>query len=215
MSTTQLWIAIATFVVVAGAGTCAVVYLRLVRPAVLAKLQPFIYFALFGLFGYHGLSSEPTAFSPVVLLSSALFFTVAVQWLVSRKTGQNRFYLWMLLLFVSIFCLELAAWNAGTFQKRRLSVSNTGVIHNRADGVVEEVRWANLQVVYVTTARQGVFIHLRDSEGACAIPNDGTAKVQALCARLRQLPGFDNEVFDKALKAERAGEYLCWRSPAE
>ena len=93
-----------------------------------------------------------------------------------------------------------------------------GVTCRRPTGLVETVRWADLQIVYIQTTDAGpaiddVFWVLGGGETGCVVPSEAEG-ADLLLARLQQLPNFDNHAVIDAMSCSDNREFVCWRRPA-
>jgi hypothetical protein len=82
-------------------------------------------------------------------------------------------------------------------------------------GVVETVRWADLQVVRIRTTSEGPFVddifwELIGGEPSCTVPSE-TPGAKKLLDKLGTLPGFSDEAVVKAMCCAQDAEFLCWR----
>ena len=89
------------------------------------------------------------------------------------------------------------------------------VVCERPDGLIERVRWDDLQRVEVLTTNDGpfapdVFWMLFGTSGGCAVPQGATGD-RELLHRLHALPGFDNESFIRAMGSTENARFPCWR----
>ena len=111
--------------------------------------------------------------------------------------------------------------------RARLDPESNFVIHmtdsdvscHRPDGVVETVRWDELQQVQVLTTSDGPFapdcfwLLMGPETTGCCIPQGANGDA-ALLDRLQQLPGFDNSVFIEAMGSTQEAIFTCWEKPA-
>ncbi len=102
-------------------------------------------------------------------------------------------------------------------QSRTVSVDDTGVRRQLADGSEEAVTWSELSAVVVRVIPEGpwkedVFFMLAGANGkGTAIPS-GDPAADALIERLQTLPGFDNEKFIEAMTTDADEAYVVWSS---
>jgi hypothetical protein len=100
-------------------------------------------------------------------------------------------------------------------QSRTVSVDDTGVRRQLADGSEEAVTWSELSAVVVRVIPEGpwkedVFFMLAGNDGkGTAIPS-GDPAADALIERLQTLPGFDNEKFIEAMTTDADEAYVVW-----
>jgi hypothetical protein len=88
----------------------------------------------------------------------------------------------------------------------------------RPGGLVESVRWSDLETVSIQTTDQGpavddVFWVLGGNESGCVVPSESEG-MQRLLPRLQCLPGFDNNAVIAAMACAEYHEFVCWRRPA-
>jgi hypothetical protein len=96
-----------------------------------------------------------------------------------------------------------------------VTFDESGVQCRRSVGLVESVRWSDLQAVFIQTTDDGplvddVFWILAGSDSGCVVPSEASG-VSALIDRLQQLPGFDNEAVVKAMASPDNKQFVCWR----
>ena len=114
----------------------------------------------------------------------------------------------------------------GFFRRRETRIrdhvtfSGEAVTRTRPDGVVEMIRWDDLQEVAVLTTDEGpwledVFFLLiaSDPTSGCAVPQSSDGSKQLL-ERLQQLPNFDNEALIEAMGSTTNGKFVCWKRQA-
>jgi hypothetical protein len=100
-------------------------------------------------------------------------------------------------------------------QSRSVSVDDTGVRRQLADGSEEAVTWSELTAVVIRVIPEGlskedVFFMLAGANGkGTAIPSADPA-ADALIERLQTLPGFDNEKFIEAMTTDADEIYVVW-----
>ena len=88
--------------------------------------------------------------------------------------------------------------------------------YHRPDGLVESVRWDDLERVEVLTTSDGpllpdVFwlLHGSAGNGGCVIPQGATGDGELL-KRLQELPRFDNKAFINAMGSTQPALFVCW-----
>jgi hypothetical protein len=96
-----------------------------------------------------------------------------------------------------------------------VETSDELVTCKRASGLVECVRWSDLEVVFVDTTAVGpaagdAFIVLGGGEAGCVVPLEADG-IEVLLKRLQELPGFDNEAYITAMTSTSAGRFTCWK----
>lgn len=101
----------------------------------------------------------------------------------------------------------------------QVSFDERAITRILSDGTVKKVRWDDLQEVGIVTTDEGpwvddVYWMLVDSNGGCSV-SKGTRGMNELLARLQQLPGFDNEVFTRAMGSTDNNEFVCWKRRVE
>lgn len=95
-------------------------------------------------------------------------------------------------------------------------VTDADVVCEHPDGQTERVRWDQLQAFIVETTDEGpwaadvLWILIDSVNSGCVIPQGATGE-EPLLARLRQLPGFNNEEFIKAMTSTDNRKFLCWK----
>ncbi len=100
-----------------------------------------------------------------------------------------------------------------------IQMTESAVSCHRPDGVVETVRWDDLQQVQVLTTSDGPFAPdcfwlLRGPETTgCCIPQGATGDAELL-DRIQKLPGFDNLAFIEAMGSTQEAIFTCWQRPA-
>ena len=88
------------------------------------------------------------------------------------------------------------------------------VIRTLADGRTETARWDDLLEVSIMTTDEGpfavdVYWLLRGASGGCTVPSDAEG-LEALLARLQQLPNFNNETVVQAMGSTANATFVCW-----
>ncbi|WP_425432317.1 hypothetical protein [Haloechinothrix alba] len=107
-----------------------------------------------------------------------------------------------------------------TAQSRAVTVDDTGVRRQLADGSKEAVNWDELSAVIIRVMPdspwdEDVFLMLAGSDGTgTAVPSSDPA-ADALIERLQTLPGFDNERFIEAMTTEADEAYVVWKAEGE
>ena len=98
-------------------------------------------------------------------------------------------------------------------------MTESAVSCHRPDGVIETVRWDELQQVQVLTTSDGPFAPdcfwlLRGPETTgCCIPQGATGDAELL-DRIQKLPGFNNQAFIEAMGSTQEAIFTCWQRPA-
>ena len=102
-----------------------------------------------------------------------------------------------------------------------ISFDDQSVTCRRPSGLVETVRWSDLQVVYIQTTDAGpavddVFWVLGGGESGCVVPSEAEG-MDLLLQRLQSLPNFDHNAAIAAMSCVENREFLCWRraNPSE
>jgi hypothetical protein len=104
-------------------------------------------------------------------------------------------------------------------RRDRVTFDDEQVVRTLANGQVESVRWSDLQQVSIMTTSDGPraddIFFLLHGEGnlGCAIPQSADG-VDALLARLQELPGFDNEAVVRAMGSSSEAVFVCWKRTA-
>ena len=99
-----------------------------------------------------------------------------------------------------------------------VSFDDDCVTGRRPDGVVESVKWSDLQAVVIVTTDLGpyvddVFWVLVGKEVGCIVPSEAEG-IDLLLRRLQQLPRFDHEAVVAAMTSTQNARFLCWRGDA-
>jgi hypothetical protein len=102
-----------------------------------------------------------------------------------------------------------------TPQRATVSFDDESVTCRRPNGLVEVVRWADLNAVFIHTTDAGPFIDdvfwvLAGGESGCVVPSEAEGMDQLL-KRLQQLPNFDNSAVIEAMSSTENREFLCWQ----
>ena len=98
-----------------------------------------------------------------------------------------------------------------------VTVTETEIINQRPDGKVERVALANLKAVIIETNDSGPWstdvwwMLIGSTPGSgCILPLGCTGEKEMLTA-LQNLPGFDNEIFMRAMTSTTNQRFLCWK----
>lgn len=88
-----------------------------------------------------------------------------------------------------------------------------------SSGLVEHVRWDDLQTVVVRTTADGpfgvdMFWILAGRAGGCVVPAEAAGESELL-ERLQKLPGFDNQVLIDAMSCVVEHDFVCWKRNAQ
>jgi hypothetical protein len=102
-------------------------------------------------------------------------------------------------------------------KSRSVSVDDTGVRRQLADGSEESVTWAELSAVVVRVIPEGpwkedVFLMLAAADGTGTAVPSGDPAADVLIERLQSLPGFDNEKFVEAMTTDADKAYVVWKA---
>ena len=89
----------------------------------------------------------------------------------------------------------------------------------RATGLVESVRWSDLQGVLINTTTDGpacddFFWVLVGKSSGCVVPSEAEG-CSRLLERLQKLTGFDNKAVILASQCVNEQTFLCWERVAE
>lgn len=94
-----------------------------------------------------------------------------------------------------------------------------GVRRHLPDGSEEAIRWADLAEVEIVTTSDGPWsddvywlLMSADLTQGCRVSSEAEG-MQALLARLQQLPGFDNEAVIRAMGSTADARFRAWRRP--
>lgn len=104
-----------------------------------------------------------------------------------------------------------------TARSRAVTVDETGVRRQLADGSEESVTWHELSVVIIRVMPdspwdEDVFLMLAGPNGTGTAVPSGDPAADALIERLQALPGFDNERFIEAMTTEADEAYVVWKA---
>jgi len=85
----------------------------------------------------------------------------------------------------------------------------------RISGVVETVRWDDLQSVCIETTDRGpavddVYWVLAGAKTGCVIPSEAEG-MNPLLERLQKLPNFDNHAVIRAMQCCENQRHVCWQ----
>jgi hypothetical protein len=97
----------------------------------------------------------------------------------------------------------------------RLEITHEGVVQlGRGSSLVAEVRWADLQEVWTRVSGLAYFTDARTvvvgTQGRFVVDGDSLG-VAELMARLKQLPGFDEEAYNRRIDFTEDGRFCVWR----
>ncbi|QWF82584.1 hypothetical protein [Amycolatopsis sp. CA-230715] len=107
--------------------------------------------------------------------------------------------------------------DSASAHSRSVSVDDTGVRRQLADGSEESVTWSELSSVVIRVIPEGpwkedVFLMLAAADGTGTAVPSGDPAADALIERLQTLPGFDNEKFIEAMTTDADEAYVVWRA---
>ncbi|MFC4004828.1 hypothetical protein ACFS2C_23880 [Prauserella oleivorans] len=107
--------------------------------------------------------------------------------------------------------------DSSTAHSRSVSVDDTGVRRQLADGTEESVNWEDLATVVVRVIPEGpwkedVFLMLASSDGTGTAVPSGDPAANALIERLQTLPGFDHDTFVEAMTTDADQAYVVWKA---
>jgi hypothetical protein len=111
-----------------------------------------------------------------------------------------------------------ASTQSRSVSSKSVSIDETGVYRQLADGSQEAVTWDELSAVVIRVIPEGpwkedVFVMLAGANGTgTAIPS-GDPAANELIERLQSLPGFDNERFIEAMTTDADEAYVVWEAP--
>lgn len=111
---------------------------------------------------------------------------------------------------------NLLSQDSSTAHSRAISVDDTGVRRQLADGTEESVTWPELSAVVIRVMPQApwqedVFLMLAGTDGTGAAVPSGDPAADALVERLQALPGFDNDKFVEAMTTDADEAYVVWQ----
>ena len=99
-----------------------------------------------------------------------------------------------------------------------IQMTESDVSCHRPDGVVETVRWDEVEQVQVLTNSDGPFapdcfwLLIGPGTTGCCIPQGATGDGELL-ARMYELPGFNNQAFMEAMGSTQEAIFTCWQRP--
>lgn len=99
-----------------------------------------------------------------------------------------------------------------------IQMTESEVSCHRPDGIVETVRWDDLERIDVLTNSDGPFapdcfwLLIGPEKTGCCIPQGATGDAELL-SRMQQLPGFNNQVFIEAMGSTQEAIFTCWEKP--
>ena len=99
-----------------------------------------------------------------------------------------------------------------------IRMTESDVSCHRPDGIVETVRWADLERIDILTNSDGPFapdcfwLLIGPGTTGCCIPQGATGDVELL-ARMYELHGFDHQVFMEAMGNHQEAVFTCWEKP--
>jgi len=96
-----------------------------------------------------------------------------------------------------------------------VSFDDESLICRRPGGVVETLRWADLQLIFIETTDGGpavddVFWVLGSGESGLVLPSEAEG-MSALLQRFQRLPNFDNNAVIAAMSCAERRTFICWR----
>jgi hypothetical protein len=102
-------------------------------------------------------------------------------------------------------------------QRATVSFDDQSVTCRRPGGLVETVRWSDLQIIFIQTTDKGpavddVFWVLGGGDSGCVVPSEAEG-MDLLLPRLQHLPNFDNNAAIAAMSCVENREFLCWQRP--
>jgi len=155
-------------------------------------------------------------------------------WAVTWVTGNNDIGAWAALAFgfVGVPILMLKLWpgespgskcpgGKGLYPECLfiVKVSDSEVLNQRPDGVVERVAIKDLNEVVVETNTSGPWgadvwwlLSSKIPGNKCAFPGGATGE-EGVLKWLQGLPGFDNKAVIEAMGSTSNARFICWRAP--
>lgn len=100
-----------------------------------------------------------------------------------------------------------------------IHITESEVSCHRPDGIVESVRWDDLERIDILTNSDGPFapdcfwLLIGPGTTGCCIPQGATGDVKLL-ARMQELSGFNNQAFMDAMGSTQEAIFTCWQRPA-
>jgi hypothetical protein len=100
-----------------------------------------------------------------------------------------------------------------------IQMTEADVSCHRPDGIVETVRWNDLERIDILTNSDGPFapdcfwLLIGPGTTGCCIPQGATGDGELL-ARMYELPGFDHQVFMEAMGNHQEMIFTCWQRAA-
>lgn len=98
-------------------------------------------------------------------------------------------------------------------------ITESEVSCHRPDGIVETVRWNDLERINILTNSDGPFapdcfwLLIGPETAGCCIPQGATGDTELL-ARMQELPGFNNQIFMEAMGSTQEAIFTCWEKAA-
>ena len=98
-------------------------------------------------------------------------------------------------------------------------ITESEVSCHRPDGIVETIRWDELEKINILTNSDGPFapdyfwLLIGPGTTGCCIPQGATGDAELL-ARMQELPGFNNQVFMEAISSHQEAIFTCWENVA-
>jgi hypothetical protein len=103
-----------------------------------------------------------------------------------------------------------------TPSRATVTFDDDAVTCRRPDGLVETVRWADLQIVYIQATDGGpyddVFWVLGGGDKGCVVHGEAEG-MNVLLERLQRLPGFDSNAVIQAMSCTDNQAFVCWKRP--
>jgi hypothetical protein len=96
-----------------------------------------------------------------------------------------------------------------------ITLNDDEVSCTRPNGLIETVRWSDLQAVVIETTDHGpfgsdLFWLLIGNSSGCVIPQEAEGS-EELLKRLQGLPGFNNEAVIEAMGSTKNRRFICWQ----
>lgn len=152
----------------------------------------------------------------IVILTLVLMLCVALHF-VPRILGS----------YLGARALSKALSQSSDAPRARLDRESRFVIHmsestvscHRPDGIIETVRWDDLERIDILTNSDGplapdcFWLLIGPETTGCCIPQGATGDAELL-ARMQQLPGFNNQTFIEAMASTDEAIFTCWQRSA-
>ena len=107
--------------------------------------------------------------------------------------------------------------NRNDLARYRVIANSDGVSCKKPTGDILEVEWEKLQTILIQTHEPvpGLpsMMWILGGDGQCCVIPQGARGEDNFIAWIKQLPKFDHEKFEQALKSEKDESFMCWERP--